>query len=253
MNCFQKNLFLGLIFSGIFLGGCAVNSEVSVWRNVAKGVDFYQHSYSRDEMNGTIEVFRLDMSRFTLKFHNSRNAQLISEWGGGKSGIFINGAYFNEDFSPSGFLVIDGKKISERIFDQNKSGLLIAADSFVQLRDLSLNPIREENFDNALQSYPFLIKNYQPAVNTNSGLKSRRTAIGIDEKGNIYLFISSFYYLSLYEFMEEIMAMNFEVRDVLNLDGGTSSGLMTRFEKYDFMIDSLTKVPMILEFEPKDF
>jgi len=178
-----------------------------------------------------------------------QTGKTISEWAGTGNDVVINGGYFNEDYSPSGFLVVNKKRIGDKIFDQDKSGLIEIKNGKINIRDLNEMPIQEnEEFEFALQSYPFLIKNYQPALESDSGKKARRSALGIDENGDVYLFVADFPYLSLYEFMNEIIKTGIKFSNVINLDGGPSTGIYVNTDAEQFFIDSYTKVPSIIRF-----
>lgn len=195
-----------------------------------------------------ISVIKIPANSKTI-IEYDKNGKTISDWAGTGNGVVINGGYFNEDYTPSGFLVVNKKRIGNKSFDQDKSGLIQIEDGKITIRDLKKSPIREkEEFEFALQSYPFLIKDSKPALESDSGKRARRSALGINERGNVYLFVVDFPYLSLYEFMNEIIKTGIKFSDVLNLDGGPSTGIYVNTETENLFINSYTKIPSIIRF-----
>lgn len=216
-------------------------------------VSFNTLLYKASDETGVINFAKIAPGSFNAAIQNSIvNPNLISDWSSQSNQVLVNAAYFNEDKIPSGFLVVNGETIGKEIFDQDKSGLLLIQDDKLSIRDLATEPLAEdETFDFALQSYPFLIKNHQEAIKEDSGQKARRSAIGTDKDGNVYVLISDSPNLSLYEFMNILYDSGIDFENVLNLDGGPSSGLYVNFNRYSKLIDSQVEVPSILKFIPQ--
>ncbi len=197
-------------------------------------------------------IIKLEPGTYSAEIeYDNQSPRFVSQWEDASSTeqIVINGAYFHEDYSPSGFLVVDGIEIGERMFDQDKSGLLVISKTGVSIRDLAVSPIQtNERFDFALQSYPFLIKNGQPGIQTDSGLKARRTAIGIDADQNVYVIALTADEVSLYEFMSTLVATGIPFVHVLNLDGGPSTGIVANWGDKSFSMNSFTPVSSVVQF-----
>lgn len=175
--------------------------------------------------------------------------KFVSDWATASSTVVINAGYFDEDNSPSGYLVAEGQRYGKRMFDQERSGLIVIAGGKLSIRDLKSKPVEEgEKFEFALQSYPFLIKNGAGAIAQDSGLKARRTAVGMDRSGNVYVLFVQSSSFSLYEFMNVLLQTKISFQDVLNLDGGPSSGIVIRSGEYEKVYNSLTPVPSVLSF-----
>lgn len=206
--------------------------------------------YQTETKTGVINVIKMEPSEFSATIRNNTEAKKISQWSQQfPDSVIINGEYFHLDNTPAGYLSIDGTSIGTDIFDQDKSGLFSVLDGQPEIRDLAVQPIREdESFDFALQSYPFIIKNQQPAIKEDSGKEARRSAIGIDQDGSIYLILSNQPNLTLYEFMNILVDSGISFQNVLNLDGGPSSGLAINLRGAELLIDSETTVPNVLKF-----
>ncbi len=199
-------------------------------------------------------VIKLEPGSYRAQIEYASSSQFVSQWAStiDTSQIVINGAYFHEDYSPSGFLVVDGKRVGERMFDQDKSGLIAIDTDGLEIRDLTTTPILpEESFDFALQSYPFLIKNGQPSIQTDSGLKARRTAIGIDDTQNVYVVALTADEISLYEFMNKLVETGIPFVHVLNLDGGPSTGIIADWGEHQLSFNSFTPVSSVVRFVKK--
>ncbi len=196
-------------------------------------------------------VIKLEPRSYRAQIEFASSSQFVSQWAStiDTSQIVINGAYFHEDYTPSGFLVIESERVGERMFDQDKSGLIVIDKDGLEIRDLAVSPIvPEESFDFALQSYPFLIKDGKPAIQTDSGLQARRTAIGIDDKQNVYVIALTADEISLYEFMNKLVATGIPFVHVLNLDGGPSTGIIADWEEHRLSFNSFTPVSSVVRF-----
>lgn len=201
--------------------------------------------------SSALTIIKLNPATVSTTIEYSSTPKFVSEWRSGEKEVVINGGFFHPDFSPSGYLVVNGERIGKRIFNQNQSGLISIKNNILSIRDLSTEPIAKgETFDYALQSYPFLITSSTGALTRDTGLTGRRTALGLDKEGNIYIIITTAY-ISLYEFMNQILAQNLSLVTVLNLDGGPSTGLYSNLNDQELLIDSLTPVPFVMRFSEK--
>jgi uncharacterized protein YigE (DUF2233 family) len=158
--------------------------------------------------------------------------------------ITFNGSFFTEDFKPTGLLINKGKKLNEISKADLMDGIL-AIDSKGKVEFYNLNSLtsrqyyvdNEEKYNFAIQNGPILIdEEGEIALKQDTGNKASRTAIGIDLEGNLILIILKQSLLNidnsitLYEFAhllkESPELTNLNLRAVLNLDGGSSTGLM---------------------------
>lgn len=225
------------------------------WHRIDDSVSFLDWEYEAEKATEVIKIFRLNPDDFKITMQYSQaNPKYISEWKESNSDadIIINGAYFHEDYTPSGYLKIDYNRIGERIFDQDLSGLLVIENNKLSIRDLSKEPLETgEKIEFALQSYPFLIKNSVRGFVEDSGKTAYRTAIGIDKEGFMYIIIVDNHRITLYELMVELIETDIDFVHVLNLDGGTSTGILLKRGSYEEMHDSLVKVPNVILFSSK--
>jgi len=214
-------------------------------------VDFRVLSYDFDDREGDVLVFAFEPDQVNVSLAHKDNPLFVSSWAKDQgNALVINGGYFHDDFSPSGFLYVDGKRIGDRAFDKEVSGLIeVRPDRGVNIRDLAVDPLSlGEPLYTSIQSYPFLLKNGERAIREDSGKRARRTALGVDREGGVYVFIEQTSQLSLYELMVVIDESDIENLTVLNLDGGPSTGLSIKKDDQHALIDSYWAVPNILSF-----
>ncbi len=186
-------------------------------------------------------------STISLGF-STATPRYISEWVTSTTDIALNGGYFHEDYTPSGYLVINGNRIGSRHFDENLTGLIVFSSNTIRIHDLSLTPLKKIPLggnNSAIQSYPFLIKNGNPAVKEDSGKIARRTAIGLTNTHEPYLIVSR-ELMSLYELSLRLASSTPAFETVLNLDGGPSTGFIYRTPTTTEILDSITKIPQTI-------
>ena len=243
----QKRFLTSLILASVFISGCSVRHKTQTTPVHPLVRDLPQ---TPKQQNG-ITVIKLEPSSYTAQIEYDPYGKHISQWKNTKTPeIVINGGYFEKDYSPSGFLVVAGKRIEAKLFDQDTTGLLTITAGKVSIRDLRRNSIKQdEQFAFALQSYPFLIKDSQPTLTIDSRKRAQRTAVGVDAEKNVYIITLYSTELSLYEFMKELIATGIPFTDVLNLDGGPSTGIFANWNKNNFLNDSSTKVSSIIRFQ----
>jgi uncharacterized protein YigE (DUF2233 family) len=236
----RRNAFvlLGLLLS-FFGAGCfhtplpassipnpSVSSPLGgAWTMVADGFDRLDYRFATSS-SAKLVIYRLDPQRFEVRV-GAGDAKTVAAWADAypDAVLAINAAYFHEDDSPSGFLAVEGKRVGERAFDLDKSGLVVTQPAF-QVIDTLAEAADLSSVKEGLQSYPFLLKNGEPAVAADSGKTARRTFVGKDRAGRIYLGLA-LGDLSLYELAVLLPNLGINWDSVLNLDGGPSSGAVS--------------------------
>ncbi len=225
-----------------------LRQAAEAWHPIADGAE---KSVIADKASGAaVVLFRFAPGEFSIRLLSDTDApKSVAEWAKAAQGeaAVINGTYFNEDHSPSGFVAVDGKRIGNRSFDSDKSGLLL----FVP--ELRIVDTKREKTDldatrlaNAAQSYPFYVLDGKPAISKDSGQVSRRSFIGQDEQGRTYLGVVPNDFVSLYALMRILADAGVSWRDVLNLDGGPSTGLVVTFGGATDAYDSFDPVPNVI-------
>ena len=122
-----------------------------------------------------------------------------------------------------------------------KSGLQVAKIIDTKKDKFDPNFVKE-----AAQAYPFLIKNSKPNIKEDSGQIARRTFIGTDQEDNFYLGILPEESQTLYELSLELSKVPVNWKNVINLDGGSSSGLIANTQKNQENLNSYVPIPNVL-------
>lgn len=191
-------------------------------------------------------LFPIPTSSTIIFGFSTSSPHTVVGWTTGTVDIAINGGYFNEDYTPSGYIIANGSRIGSRQFDEDKSGLLAITSNTIRIHDLATTPLASIPLsDIAIQSYPFLIKNGIAAVKEDSGKRARRTAVGIDTNGRAHIIISRSA-ISLHTLSQALSTSSIRFETVLNLDGGPSTGIVYHTATSTFVFDSITPVPQAI-------
>jgi uncharacterized protein YigE (DUF2233 family) len=198
-------------------------------------------------------LYRFAGDAFKWRFAYSNTPKPVSQWRTDTSAtMVVNGTYFHEDQFPSGFLVVDGKAVGERSFDYDKSGVVNLRPD-VEIIDTTARDVSIEDLTFAGQSYPFLVKNNEPAIAEDSGLTGRRSFFGTTQNGDVVIGVVPSTRISLHK-LSRILVEETGIawKHVMNLDGGTSTGLSINSDGWNETIDSLVPVPSVIIAEPAD-
>lgn len=226
----------------------AARQKSEPWHRVADGAE---RSVIVDAASGiAVVLYRFDASQFQVQLLSAPDApKPVSEWAGGVAGdhVVINGTYFNDDHAPSGFVALAGVRVGTRSFDLDKSGLMIFGSEF-RIIDTKAQKteLAAEKLGEAAQSYPFYFVDGKPAISKDSGQVSRRSFIGQDVQGRTYVGAVPEDFVSLYALMRMLENAGVEWRNVLNLDGGPSTGLVATFDGTGDAHDSFDAVPNVI-------
>lgn len=219
-------------------------SQDDRWKNLASGIEHRFLPTAQKQVK--MSLYRFAAESFVLEFQHATGTGNVADWHRAypEALLISNGGYFNEDAMPSGFLKINGTVISSRRFDLDKSALVVGG-RHPRFVDTAMQAFPEQEPD-LLQSYPTLIKEGKQAVQADSGKRARRTFIGFDKQGRLYVGNVSEGDLSLFELAQSLTQADIDWQDVLNLDGGPSTGLSARIGEWEELKNSWTSVPNIV-------
>lgn len=262
----MKKVFLPLLLAGIVLfgAGCVssvtrqdvvpVNSIVTETspqfqsETISNGLEkiLYRYGSSTEQY---LLLYKVDPAQYDLTVEHATSARSIADWqiSLGNPALVANGGYFHEDNLPSGMLVSHGKRIGTRAFDFDKSATLELSPT-PEIIDTRMEDV-PPYVQNAIQSYPLLLKNGMPQIETDSGLLARRTFFGFDSEGFAYIGILPDAELSLYELAQNLKKMPISWDRVINLDGGPSSGVAVRNGDIE---NSIFPVPNVIVVQKKE-
>jgi uncharacterized protein YigE (DUF2233 family) len=240
-----------------FLTGCQQNATPSpagqsspqtafqntlAWKEVRPGLTYANLSVPTDNPGESKDLIMasVDPQKFSFGIYQNKDketAKTIREiHKNNHSLLTFNGTFFTKDFKSTGFLLSDGKALHELSTADLLNGIFaIGLDDKPHL--ITDGKIATNNYSFAIQSGPMLINEKGIiAVSDKSSDMASRTAIGIDKDGHVTLIILKQSLLNidnqitLYKFAKLLKdagpLREMGLHSVLNLDGGSSTGLM---------------------------
>ncbi len=201
---------------------------------------------------GQLWLFGFDQDQYHFFFASTGTRVRMSEWREAypKTVAGINGVYFMEDLTPSGLFVGQELKQTVRLFDADKSGL-ISVQGKMEILDTASSGVRVAQIKEGAQTYPILIKDGKEILTRDTGKEARRSWVGTDREGRVWLGVLSDGEVSLYGLMKRLMEMGITWDMVVNLDGGPSTGIFVKGEEGDVLKETLGGVPNVLFVEPR--
>lgn len=201
---------------------------------------------------GQLWLFGFDQDQYRFFFASTGTRMRMREWRDlyPQTVAGINGVYFMEDLTPSGLFVGEGVKQTARLFDADKSGL-ISVHEKMDILDTASSGVRVAQIKGGAQTYPILIKDGKEMLTRDTGKEARRSWVGTDRDGRVWLGVLSDGEVSLYALMKRLMEMGIAWDMVVNLDGGPSTGIFVKGEEGDVLKETLGGVPNVLLVERK--
>ena len=192
------------------------------------------------------QAMRIDPQYYDFRAHyRPGEALTIEEWSGElpDAEVIINASFFTPEHTILGLLISDFATYGVPYTD--RGGTFYVAGDAVGIRSNITDPYRGENFSQAIQAFPMLVVNGQPAYNNSQDTAiSRRTIIAQDTDGHILLMVTSGFGMSLYQLSQYLAESDLNIVNALNLDGGGST--MMSIASSDTTIVSLDPVPAVL-------
>jgi hypothetical protein len=116
----------------------------------------------------------------------------------------INGVYFRDDLSPAGFFVASGTRQTNRRFDTDASALIVLREH-LEIIDTSRIKVGWHFLEQGAQTYPVLVRNGRAAVARETGKLARRSWVGTDKQGWVWLGVLAQDQLSLYQIAQRLV------------------------------------------------
>lgn len=140
--------------------------------------------------------------------------------------IVVNGGFFTEANEATGLTIINGQ--ASGIGYADFGGMLAVTDAGPEIHWLVERPYTpDEPLQYALQSFPMLIKpGGVLGYPDEDGSPARRTVIGMDGNGRFLIILSRRSSFTLHQLSAWLTTSDLGLDVALNLDGGTSSGLI---------------------------
>lgn len=177
-------------------------------------------------------LLRLEPAQFQFSIgYRPGQPQSLADWQQETGAlVVVNGGYFTPEFTATGLTVVDGQPsgVSYEGFGGMFSVTRDVTQEGVEVRGLEERPYSPtEPLLFALQSFPMLVKpGGQVGYPEEDGLPSRRTVVGQDQNGRILFILAPWGSFTLHKLSLFLANADLELETALNLDGGTSTGLL---------------------------
>lgn len=234
------------------IGVTNIVQERESWTPVAPSVDKLIFTDS-GKTGVTAVIYRLSHGSFRWHFISSTTTRTIAGWASSvpSAALVANGVYFTSAAQPAGFLAVSGTRIGTSAFDLNRTALLTLSPE-PRIIDTTAETISLRSVRDGAQSYPFLVKRGADALTMSTSTAiARRTFIGLDQDRNTYVGVVSDHLIGLGDLAHLLMRTGIAWDDVLNLDGGPSTGVYVRTATSTELINSDTQIPNVLIAEPQ--
>lgn len=141
--------------------------------------------------------------------------------------LAVNGGFFDPEMRPLGLARSEGRVLSK--YTKTPGGVLVVQDGRGALFDAEAFEPSPSTF--AIQCLPRLVVDRQTNLHRETGKRAERTALCLKQNGEVLEAVyvrgtSKAEHPTLLEFAEYLLALGCE--NALNLDGGPSSGIVTR-------------------------
>jgi uncharacterized protein YigE (DUF2233 family) len=202
-----------------------------------------------DEDGRTLEqlyILRIDPALYEFQVnYRPGEPQMLQEWLAQTEALaVVNGGFFTEEYVATGLIIVDGQASGASYGDF--AGMFAVANDVPQVRWLGERPYSpDEPIQHALQSFPMLVKpGGVEGYAEDDGLPNRRTVVGMDGNGRILILVTPWGYFTLYSLSQYLLQSDLNLDVALNLDGGTSSGLI--LANPDEQISGYVPIPAII-------
>lgn len=238
------------------------------WEIVRDGVQIRRSTGFEDGRSGDVYALRLDPARVDVRLrYDPERPRSVDDWFDDEKPLAaLNAAFFDTDFSPVGLWVIDGEtfgrghRLMQGEFRVSGAGLSILRVSQRYLSDGT-------RIIASLESYPFLL--YPGGVvnpcllddGSSLGRRLRRCAnlteaaerlvVGIDGAGYLMFLLAPAKTFTLTGLAEWLRDSDFNLDVALNLDGGSSAGMLVDAQGASWGVNSGRDVPGAILVLPK--
>lgn len=219
------------------------------WLPAAPGAELRRMRVSVAGQEAPVSIVRLDPDLVSFSVgYSPGDPPPLAEWAAGSGALaVINGGFFDEAGRAVALVVHGGQPSGESY--QGRGGMFaVAPDGALSLRALSDTPYDPaEPLAEALQGWPMLVRPGGVAAYTHEdGERDRRSVIALDRAGRVLLIAAPTAAFTLAELSAWLAAGDLDLDAALNLDGGSSTGLMLLSAGQPERIDAFAPLPIVL-------
>lgn len=219
------------------------------WRVLSPGVEYRELNVSIGTQTDRLRIARVDPAQVMLRVvYDPDSPRRVSGWlASTQAQLVINGNYFDPQNRALG-LIIAGD-VRTGVNYEGFGGMLAIAGDSVKVRSNVSEPYRpDEAFDYAVQNFPMLVLPGGKAnleIDDNERL-APRSVVAQDRSGRLVFLVSPLLLFTLTDLGYWLASSDLDIDVALNLDGGTSSGLLLRDGNQTLGTDSWVNVPSVI-------
>jgi uncharacterized protein YigE (DUF2233 family) len=213
----------------------AARPAAAPWKALAPGIRYRAVAVvaqSGEKMK--VHEVKLDPSKASVRIVYRNDAQPVETTATRTHAVAaVNGSYFDPDRKPLGYLKIQGRLLNGAV----ASGAAFTGVFTMKGRTpriVSRADFDGHKADTALQAGPRLVANGAPTTGLRETRSFRQTGIAVTRGGGVVLYATDGSYRGMtWKEMQALLtgpeaAGGIDPRDVLNLDGGSSSQMVVR-------------------------
>ena len=218
------------------------------WRAAGEGIETRELNVTHRRRPERLYIARVDPNRVTFQVrYDPARPSRVSQWlDAAPARLIVNGGFFDVNNRALGLLISDGQSFGASY--EGLGGLFGVSGGRVHVRSLIAQPLDPgEVFEQMAQSFPMLLAG--GAINAqmrDDGRVAPRTVVGMDRAGRVVFLVSPRPTFSLSDLATWLARSDLELDAALNLDGGTSSGLIVRTADGLWGTDSWVAVPAVI-------
>ena len=226
------------------------------WQVLASGLEYRELKVIHETRSDQLRLARIDPAHFKFRvLYDPNRPRTVGGWLASNESLqlVVNGGYFDPANHALGLLIADGVITGRRY--QGFGGMFaVKSDGSVEIRWNIQQPYVEgEGLQYARQNFPMMILpggGFNDQIDDN-GEFAPRTVVGQDRSGRIVFIVSPYAAFTLTGMSRWLSTSDLDLDVALNLDGGTSSGLLLRDGDQLRGVDSWKNVPDVIVVEAK--
>ena len=219
------------------------------WRTLAPGIEYRELRVTLDDRSDRLRLARVDPAQARVRIiYNPDSPRRVSEWlVSTQAQMAINGNYFDPQNRALGLIIGEGGRTGVNY--EGFGGMLAIAEGTVKVRWNVNEPYRpDEALTYAMQNFPMLVL---PGGEANTQIDDNerlapRSVVAQDRSGRLVFVVSPSLTFTLTGLGQWLAASDLDIDTALNLDGGTSTGLMLRDGDQTLGTDSWVNVPSVI-------
>jgi uncharacterized protein YigE (DUF2233 family) len=222
---------------------------MSQWLAISNGVEYIQRREHVGDIQDWVISVRVDLNKAILHLNYAPDSpRMVRNWFSlVNADAVINAGFFTPDNTTAGLLIANGKRFGQTY--KGFGGMFSIRDGKPHLQWLARTPyVADPRVTEALQSYPMLILDGKLIDGIpDDGNRNRRSFLGIDREGRVVLGVCQSPVWTITDLAGYLVSNPlYNMASVVNLDGGSSSGLWLRGVPDALLLDSLNVVPAVI-------